>query len=72
MSGTDVQIVPHHVQVVIQPRALDIATACQVYGVSRTTLDYWRDELGFPTVKIGRKVLIPVALADAWLAERAS
>lgn len=67
-----VEVVPHRVQVVISPRALDIDTACQVYGVSRDTLEVWRRDHGFPTVKVGRKVLVPVALADAWLEARAS
>lgn len=70
MTAPVVSVVPHKVQVVITPRALDIDTACRVYGVSRDTLAVWRDEHGFPAVRVGRKVLIPVAQADAWLAER--
>lgn len=70
MTAPVVSVVPNRVQVVIAPRALDLATACQVYGISRDTLQVWRNEHGFPTVKVGRKVLVPVAQADAWLAER--
>lgn len=72
MTAPVVSIVPNQVQVVIAPRALDLATAAKVYGVSLDTLAVWRRDEGFPTVKVGRKVLVPVALADAWLAARAS
>ena len=70
MTAPVVSVVPHHVQVVITPRALDLDTACKVYGICRDTLATWRRNEGFPTVTVGRKVLIPVAQADAWLAER--
>jgi hypothetical protein len=59
---------PLQVQVRIEPRAIDVDVACLVYGVSRSTLDEWRTE-GFPVVKIGHKVLVPVDQADAWTAE---
>lgn len=55
--------------------ALTIARACERYGLSRSELYRLRRQ-GFPQVRIGRKVLIPIAAAERWfeahLEERAA
>jgi len=60
------------VQVVIEPRAIGLEVAAQVYGgVSAETIRRMQDEEGFPCVRYGTRRLVPVAEADAWLAARA-
>ena len=49
--------------------ALTVEQACERYGLSRSTLSRWRRKRGFPTVKVGRKVLVPVAQAERWFAD---
>jgi excisionase family DNA binding protein len=57
--------------VVIEPRALDLETAARVYALGESTLRELIDHHGFPALRIGNRIIVPVALADAWLAERA-
>lgn len=60
------------VQVVIEPRAIGLEVAAQVYGqVCAETIRRLQDEEGFPCVRYGTRRLVPVAAADAWLAARA-
>lgn len=59
------------VQVVIEPRAIGVELAGQVYGVCAETIRRLQDEQGFPCVRIGTRRLVPVAAADAWFAARA-
>lgn len=49
--------------------ALTVAQACARYSISRSTLHRLRRTAGFPQVRIGRKVLIPVAAAERWFDE---
>lgn len=58
--------------VTIEPRALDLATAASVYSFSETTLLNLVEHHGFPCLRVGRRIVIPVAQADAWLADRAN
>lgn len=59
-------------QVVIEPRAIGLEVAAQVYGqVCAETIRRLQDEEGFPCVRYGTRRLVPVAAADAWLAARA-
>jgi excisionase family DNA binding protein len=60
------------VVVAIEPRLLSIAVAADVYGISETTLRALIADDGFPTVRIGRRVLIPVAQADRWIEQVAA
>lgn len=53
--------------VAVEPRVLDIESACAVYGMSRSLMDDMRATAGFPVLKIGRRTFIPVKQADAWL-----
>lgn len=59
-------------EVVIEPRAIDVATAARVYGLGEGTIRELVDHEGFPHVRVGRRIIIPVAQADAWLAARAT
>lgn len=59
------------VHVVIEPRAIGVELAGQVYGVCAETIRRMQDEQGFPCVRIGTRRLVPVAAADAWFAARA-
>lgn len=56
----------------IEPRALDLETAAAVYAISATTLRDLIARDGFPHLRVGQRVVIPVAQADAWLAARAT
>jgi hypothetical protein len=58
--------------VTIEPRALDLTTAAAVYALSETTLSNLIAHAGFPHIREGGRVIIPVAQADAWLAARAA
>ena len=59
-------------QVSIEPRVIDLPTAAGVYGHSETTLRELAKHHGFPHLRIGRRMTIPVAAADAWFAARAN
>lgn len=60
------------VHVVIEPRAVGIELAAEIFGqVSPETIRRMQDEEGFPCVRIGTRRLVPVAEADAWFAARA-
>ena len=48
------------VQVVIEPRAIGVKLAGQVYGVCAETIRRLQDEQGFPCVRIGTRRLVPV------------
>jgi excisionase family DNA binding protein len=56
--------------VAIEPRALDLATAAAVYAIGENTLRDLIEREGFPHLRVGNRVVIPVAQADAWLAAR--
>lgn len=58
--------------VAIEPRALDLETAASVYALGESALRHAIDHLGFPVLRVGRRVVVPVAAADAWLAARAA
>ena len=62
---------PREVFIAIEPRLVSVAVAARIYGVSVSTL---RDLIadGFPTIRIGRRVLIPVAQADRWIEQVAA
>ena len=59
-------------KITIEPRVIDLATAASVYGHSETTLRELAKHHGFPHLRIGRRMTIPVAAADAWFAARAN
>lgn len=54
----------------IEPRALDLATAAGVYSLSESTLRELIEHEGFPALRVGNRIIVPVAQADAWLAAR--
>lgn len=58
--------------IIIEPRALDLETAAGVYALGQDTLRRLMNESDFPHLRIGHRVIIPVALADAWFADRAN
>lgn len=47
-----------------------IAQACTRWGVSRSTLERLRRTEGFPFVRIGRHVVIPIEAAGDWFNQR--
>lgn len=60
------------VQVVVAPRLLCLEVAAEVYGqVSADYIAILQDTEGFPVVRLGRRRLVPVELADAWVLARA-
>lgn len=59
------------VVVAIEPRLLSVPVAADVYGISETTLRALIAD-GFPSVRLGRRVLVPVAQADRWIEENAA
>jgi hypothetical protein len=59
------------VVVAIEPRLLSVPVAAQVYGISETTLRALIVD-GFPSLRIGHRLLVPVAQADRWIEERAA
>ena len=56
------------VQVVVEPRLVSTEVAARMYGVSQRTIELLIESRGFPSVRIGRRLLVPVARADAWVA----
>lgn len=45
--------------VAVEPRVLDIESACAVYGMSRWLMDDMRATAGFPAIKVGRRTVHP-------------
>lgn len=58
-------------QLVIEPRGLDIETAASVYAIGESTLRDLIAHHGFPSVRVGGRIIVPVAAADAWLLQQA-
>lgn len=59
-------------EVVVEPRALDLATAASVYAIGESTLRDLIDHHEFPHLRVGNRIIVPIAQADAWLAARAN
>jgi excisionase family DNA binding protein len=59
------QVVVH-----VEPRLVSTEIAGRIYGVSARTIELLIADDGFPSVRIGRRLLIPIAQADAWIATR--
>lgn len=51
---------------------IDKRTVAEACSVSEATVDRWRNEAGFPCVKIDGKVLFRRSAVDAWAAARES
>ena len=51
--------------------AVSVEEAADMLGVGRSIAYQLSRSDGFPTVRIGRRVLVPLAELRAWLAERA-
>ena len=52
--------------------AYSVAEAARALGVSRPTMYRMLDYPGFPSVRVGSRVLIPCSLLQEWLEEQAS
>ena len=63
---------PREVFIAIEPRLVSVTIAARIYGVSVRTIEQLIADDGFPTVRIGRRVLIPVAQADRWIEQVAA
>ena len=50
--------------------ALRLEEAAHAIGVCRRTLDTWSTQPGFPVVRIGKCVLVPVDALRDWLARQ--
>lgn len=59
-------------EVVVEPRALDLETTARVYAIGESTLRDLIEHDGFPHLRIGNRIIVPIAQADAWLAARAN
>lgn len=60
------------VVVAIEPRLVSTTIAARIYGVSERTIEHLISTEGFPCVRLGRRLLVPVAKADAWIEGRAA
>lgn len=59
------------VVIAIEPRLINTRLAAEIYGgVSQRFIERLIAEEGFPSVRIGRRILVPVAKADRWIEER--
>lgn len=47
--------------------AVSVAEAARMCGVSRPTLSRWTNIPDFPSIRIGGRVLIPLAGLEKWL-----
>lgn len=56
--------------VTLEPRAVDIPTAAAIYALSDGTIRDLVEHHGFPHLRIGRRIVIPLAAADRWIADR--
>lgn len=56
--------------IALEPRAVDIPTAAAIYALSESTMRDLVDHHGFPSLRIGRRIIIPLAAADRWIADR--
>ena len=52
-----------------EPVAVKIAEAAALIGVGETTLRKWIDKLGFPCVRAGGRIVIPMDKMRAWINE---
>lgn len=52
--------------------AFTITEAAKAAGISRPTLYRWMSLDGFPVVRIGKTVRIPVRAFELWLEQRAT
>jgi len=71
VSG-QVESLRREVVVAIEPRSVGLEVAAQMYGISADMLVDLQDQHGFPLLRIGRRRLVPVAAADAWIAAEAT
>lgn len=58
---------PGDVIVQIEPRLVSVDVAGEIYGISADTIVRLQDDEGMPIVRIGKRRLVPVAAADAWM-----
>lgn len=56
----------------IEPRLVGTEVAAAIYGVSQRTIEKLIADEGFPSVRIGRRLLVPIAQADEWISGRAA
>lgn len=53
----------------VEPVSVKIDQAATMMGTSTETLRKWIDRAGFPCIRIGRRVIIPVAGMRQWADE---
>ena len=58
---------PGDVVVQIEPRLVSVDIAGEIYGIPADTIVRLQDDEGMPIVRIGKRRLVPVAAADAWM-----
>lgn len=66
-SGQIMERRARDVVVQIEPRIVGIEVAAAMYGVSADTITRLQDDEGMPIMRIGKRRLVPVAAADAWM-----
>jgi len=55
------------VVIAIEPRSVGLEVAAQMYGISADAIARLQDSGTFPVLRVGRRRLVPVAQADAWV-----
>jgi len=58
--------------IAIEPRSVGLEVAAQMYGISADAIARLQDVGTFPVLRIGRRRLVPVAQADAWITAEAA
>lgn len=56
----------------IEPRTVSTAVAARIYGLSQRTIEQLIATEDFPSVRIGRRLLVPIAKADQWFERKAA
>ncbi len=54
-----------------EPKLLSVVEAAALLGIGRSTAyDLIKTDKSFPVVKLGRRLLVPAARLDVWIAGR--
>ncbi len=57
-----------NIVVMVEPRSVGLEVAAEMYGLSADTIARLQDAGRFPVLRVGRRRLVPIAQADAWVA----
>lgn len=60
------------VTIQIEPRLVSTEIAAGIYGISARLIEKLIADDGFPSVRIGHRLLVPIAQADRWIESRSA